>query len=96
MLGAIAMFFLGKRKRKQSYKAQEVDIISGELDNVEAALKIYRVMLDDVQIKLAEAQKAYVLLEKRFQVAIQRNVELEKENSYLAEELKKCSNNENN
>lgn len=96
--GAIGMFFLGKKKRKQDVKSQNVSIIGGELDNVEAALKIYRVMLDDLQAKLTEAQSAYVLLEQRFQVASGKNKEfkekismLEAENSYLSNKLTNCN-----
>ena len=91
------MFFLGKKQRKQNIQEKEAQITTLELENVEAALKIYRVMLDDLQIKLTEAQKAYTLLETRFQTAIDRNNELdnkvtklETENSYLTDKLNNC------
>ena len=97
ILGGIGMFFLGKKARKQSLKVTDVEITTGELDNVESALKIYRVMLDDLQVKLTEAQKAYVLLEKRFQVAALKNKQyeievenLKTENVYLTKRLTNC------
>jgi ribosomal protein L16 Arg81 hydroxylase len=94
VLGGVGMFFLGKKARKQTLKEKDAQITSTELENVEAALKIYRVMLDDLQVKLTEAQKAYSLLESRFQVAIKKNKEYESEvnrltteNDYLTDKL---------
>jgi chromosome segregation ATPase len=99
ILGGIGMFFLGKKKRKQAEKSQNVSITGGELDNVEAALKIYRVMLDDLQTKLTEAQLAYTSLEERFQEAAAKNKKyeeniliLEEDNEYLKQRLDKCEN----
>ena len=97
VLGGIGMFFIGKRARKIREKKEVTEVTAGELENVEAALKIYRVMLDDLQVKLTEAQKAYTLLEERFQVSLKKNQDfkhkistLETENQYLTDRLKNC------
>lgn len=101
VLGAVGMFFLGKRKRNQTHKEKDVQILGGELENVEAALKIYRGMLEDLHTKLTEAEKAYTLLEGRFQIAIKRNKDFENqvnmltsENKYLLDKINKLSKNE--
>lgn len=92
VLGGIGMFFLGKKKRKQDSKETDANITNRELENVEAALKIYRVMLDDLQIKLTEAQKAYSLLEDRFSQAAKRNKDYESEVTKLYIENKDLKN----
>ena len=97
VLGGIGMFFLGKKQRANTIKQQSVNITSSELENVEAALKIYRTMLEDLQIKLTEAQDAYNLLAGRFHEALQKNKDYESqvkklsiENTYLNDRLKDC------
>ena len=88
ILTAIFMFFLGKRKREQNTKLTEVEITGNELYNVETALKIYKVMLDDLQIKLTEAQRAYGLLTEKFKEALDTKNACEKELARLRGELK--------
>lgn len=92
VIGAISMFFIGKKKRTQIDKEQNVNIVSGELDNVETALKIYRVTLDDLQSRLTEAQTAYIFLEKRFQRAVVENKKFKEEINTLEEQNKLLSN----
>lgn len=97
VLGGVGMFFIGKRSRKLAEQQTSGQIVGGELENVEAALKIYRGMLEDLHLKLMEAEKAYTLLEERFQVAMKRNKDYEsevsrltKQNDYLTDELNNC------
>lgn len=91
--GAIATFFVGKRVRTLNAKKQEVDIERSELDNVEAALKIYRTMLNDLQTKLKEAEEAYGMLEARFTAAIEKNQVLIAENEQLKRQINETKSN---
>ena len=77
-------------------KKIEVETTTAELENVEAALRIYRGMLSDLQVKIDEAEKAYSLLEDRFHKAVKSNKTheatikgLKTENKILREELNK-------
>jgi len=83
IVGAIATFIFGTKYRKLTNAKAATDVQGGELDNVEAALKIYRVMLDDLQKKLTEAEKAYDVLAQRFHTTLDKKNQLEADNKLL-------------
>jgi len=88
IIGAIFAFLMGRKSRKLTDKGKEVSIMTGELENVEVALKIYRVMLTDLQDQLKKAEEAYDVIEKRLQNSIENNRKLVKENQELKEKIK--------
>lgn len=93
ILGAIASFFVGTRLRKLNVKKEEVNVQAGELENVEAALKIYRLMLTDLQEKLAKAEEAYLVIEERLHKSIENNKALYDENKKLKAKLDEVTSN---
>lgn len=93
LVGAVVTFFLGRKIRVLNVKKEEASVQTTELDNVEAALKIYRVMLSDLQQKLTEAEQAYQVLEQRFQSSLEEKRALEEENIKLKQELDEIKGN---
>lgn len=91
--GAIATFFIGAKVRKINVQKEEVAVQAGELDNVETALKIYRLMLTDLQEKLKIAEEAYIVIEKRLHESIEARKALFDENQKLKTELNEIRSN---
>lgn len=93
ILGTIASFFIGNKLRKINIKKEQVNVQSGELENVESALKIYRMMLTDLQEKLKTAEEAYIVIEERLHKAIENNKILFEENKKLKMQLNGVTGN---
>ena len=87
IIGAIMTFFIGKKVRKLGIKQTETTVQAGELENVEAALKIYRTMLTDLGEKLKEAEAAYNIIEQRYHKAMSEKQLLIEENKVLKKKL---------
>ena len=87
IVGAIISFLVGKQVRRLNIKKQTSDIQSAELDNVEAALKIYRTMLNDLQEKLKEVELAADLIEKRYHKTVEEKQALIEENIRLKQQI---------
>ena len=64
--GVIAYLF-GRNKRLLEEQKDESDIKHSELDNVQGALGIYRIMLDDLKLKLDAVNLAYNELERKLE-----------------------------
>jgi len=94
--GVIAYLF-GRNKRLLEEQKDESDIKHSELDNVQGALGIYRIMLDDLKLKLDAVNLAYNELErklefemikaKQYEMKIER---LDKENRELMKTINTC------
>lgn len=93
ILGAVISFFVGTRLRKLNVQKEEVSLQAGELENVEAALKIYRTMLSDLREKLKEAEAAADMIERRYRLAIEDNEALVDENKQLKHQLDEITSN---
>lgn len=93
MTGVIASFFVGRKTKKANEKKAVAQAQSIELDNVEAALKIYRTMLEDMKHKLEEAEAAYSIIEARYHSAIESKKALIAENIELKRKLNEVSSN---
>lgn len=93
IIGAVVSFFVGKRLRKLNVQKEEVSVQAGELDNVEAALKIYRTMLNDLQARLKEAEAAADMIEKRYHKAVEEKEQLLEENKQLKQQLNEITSN---
>lgn len=85
--GAIISFFIGRKIKKLNLKRTEVRLQSGELGNVETALKIYRTMLTDLGERLKEAEAAADDIERRYLTVLTLNKELILENKELKNKL---------
>ena len=95
--GAVATYFLGRNKRKQESEVGENEIVKGELENVDGALKIYRRMLDDLGHDLEKLNEAYNELYTKFTVATDKIQLYEKkikslsfENKMLMKQINTC------
>jgi hypothetical protein len=93
ILGAIGTFLVGRRLRGLNEQKTEVSIQTSELDNVEAALKIYRTMLSDLQVKVKEAEEAYTILESRYQKSLEEKRALIEENKILKQRINEITSN---
>jgi len=91
--GAIISFLAGRRLREATGKKGEADAQGSELENVEVALKIYRVMLTDLQDKLKKAEEAYTVIEKRLHQSIENNKSLYEENKKLKIRIHELTSN---
>jgi len=91
--GAVVSFFVGTKLRKLNVKKEEVNVQTSELENVEAALKIYRLMLTDLQEKLKKAEEAYMVIEERLHASIENNKTLSDENKKLKSQLNEITGN---
>ena len=94
--GVIAYLF-GRNKRLLEEQKDESDIKHSELDNVQGALGIYRIMLDDLKLKLDAVNLAYNELERKleFEMTKARQYEikierLDEENRELMKTINTC------
>ena len=91
--GAVLSFFAGSKLRKVNLDKEAVYITHGELENVEAALKIYRLMLTDLQVQLKKAEEAYLVIEQRLHKSLEIRKALTEENIKLKIELDEIRGN---
>ena len=92
VVGPIATYFVGKRQRDVEVKQTEGTVMSGELHNVQDALKIYREILDDLkkefEAKLQAAEDAYKSIDNRLRFELGKNRACENKVTSLGRENK--------
>lgn len=93
--GAIASFFVGSKLRRINIEKEAVVVQATELENVEAALKIYRLMLTDLQDNLKKAEAAYLSIEEKLHKSLEVRKALFDENQKLKIEINELRSNSN-
>jgi len=86
ILPSTLAYFLGRRKLNAESRKAEVDVMSGELDNISREMSIYKVMMSDLRNTLKKATFDYEKLEAQFIIIMQERDECLDEKCKLQEE----------